>query len=84
MEHKTKLDYVTFEKLARDLADLRYDALAEFLEKLRIQIGSDGENDFDKDRRQLAAALKECYFDLGSAQEDIEEAWRISEPYMKD
>ena len=71
-----------FEKLAQELGDLRYDALAVFLVALSEKIKEDGDKDQARNRVQLAAQLHGCSEQLQQASQAIEKAWRICEPYM--
>jgi monomeric isocitrate dehydrogenase len=72
----------SLEELAGELGDLRYDALAEFLELLADKIRKDGDKDRERQRRKLAASLHCCADELMNAKKAIDRAWAISEPYM--
>ncbi|MEM1215695.1 MAG: hypothetical protein AAGJ82_08425 [Bacteroidota bacterium] len=69
-------------QLAQELGDLRYDALATFLSDLSTKIAEDGQKDRSRNRVQLATALDTAAQALAQAKIAIDEAWRISEPYM--
>jgi hypothetical protein len=71
-------------ELAEAIGNLRYDALAELLGLLAAKVGRDGEKDAERGRRRLAAALRRSSEHLTHAAEEAAEAWRISEPYMRD
>lgn len=85
-EHKSEIEKYngSLEELARDLGDLRYDALAEFLKNLSFKVKADGEKDGSRGRKKLAKALKNSSEKLKESAKDIDEARRISEPYMGD
>ena len=84
MVHQTKVKSYpgTLEKLAVEIGDLRYDALAEFLELLAQKIEIDGDKDKSRGRSQLAAQLHRCSTNLQTCKESIDKAWVISEPFM--
>lgn len=71
------------QKLAEEIGDLRYDALAEFLGLLAAKMQNDGDKDKSRGRTQLAESLHTCADRLTAARSAIDKAWRISEPYMK-
>ena len=72
----------TLADLATDIGDLRYDALARFLELLSDKILGDAENDANRGRMKLAASLRSCAEQLEKACCDIESAWDICKPFM--
>lgn len=84
MQHEYWIKYYEgkYEDLASAIGDLRYDALAEFLGLLAQKIKQDGAKDAARGRKQLAACLEEASDNLSKSTQAIEEAWRISEPYM--
>lgn len=84
MIHKTEIEGYQgdLQQLAKELGDLRYDALATFLEHLSSKITEDGEKDQARNRVQLAKQLQSCAEQLSSAASSIDKAWKISEPYM--
>lgn len=84
MKHPIKLDYVSLDQLAEDLGNLRYDALAYFLHKFANKLQKDSSADEGKQRHKLSEALSEARDSIKAAKSDIEWAWRISEPYMKE
>lgn len=71
-----------FKTLANELGNLRYDALAEFLDLLSNKIRLDGIADENRGRNKLANQLKNAAENLKNAVNSIEEAWRICKPYM--
>ena len=66
----------TMYELVENIGDLKYDALADFLQKLSEKLSRDSDGDVGRGRVKLAKELKE-------ASEHISEAWRISKPFMK-
>jgi hypothetical protein len=77
IEHTNDIPYEGgYPKLADDLGNLRYDALADFLELLAAKIDRDAAADAGRGRQQLAAELKD-------AAEHIARAWRICKPFMR-
>lgn len=84
MEHKSWIKNYenNFEKLATEIGDLRYDALAEFLELLGQKIEQDGHLDRNRGRIKLANSLQNSAAALMESAANIKEAWSICEPYM--
>lgn len=72
-----------FEKLAAEIGDLRYDSLEIFLSLLSDKIMQDSTKDAERKRSKLAKSLESCSKELKKATKNIEEAWRISKPFMK-
>jgi hypothetical protein len=84
MEHKPTIPNYnkTLEDLAFDLADLRYDALSYFIEKLAYKIRFDADNDLHSGRFKLSNELKSASITLNKTKEYIDNAWEISKPFM--
>ena len=84
MQHKEVVEKYdgSLEELANDIGNLRYDSLAEFLRHLSNKIHADSCNDFENCRFKLAQELKQCSYYIGLSKTYINEAWKISEPYM--
>lgn len=82
--HKTFISHFgeDFELLAKELGDLRYDALQDFLIELANKIDSDAEKDLNGDRNKLANRLFLAAQYVSSAAVNIGKAWTISEPFM--
>jgi len=70
--------------LVETLGNLRYDVLTKFLNELAEKIKKDSIADAGRDRPHLSHALDMASLDLRSAANEIDEAWIISEPFMKD
>ena len=68
--------------LAETLGDLRYDALAEFLEALSEKMAKDAEADAGRARHQLARELYDCAEQLGGASGATKRAWKICARFM--
>lgn len=71
------------EELARQLADLRYDGLAQYLRCFAAALQVDGGADRTRGRALLANRLENAATDLSSAAHAIELAWKMCEPKMK-
>jgi hypothetical protein len=69
-------------QLAAEIADLRYDALAAFLQALAAKLGADADADAGRGRPKLAAALRGAAVATTSAAAEIQRAWSVSAPYM--
>jgi hypothetical protein len=82
-KHPTTLSCwgATFSPLARELAGLRYDALARFLQILAGNIGDDAKKDEEKGRHKLAETLDLLAGRLFAASKAAEEAWNICQPH---
>ena len=80
MIHETSYD----ENLPRQLANLRYDVLADFLQELRLAIAVDSYKDRSNGKVKLAEKLIKASNNLDDAKDHIEEAWEICKPHMKD
>jgi hypothetical protein len=84
MGHPTDIEYPGgFKKLAEDLGNLRYDVLNKFLNYLSSQIARDSIGDSLRKRVKLSARLHKASNLILYAAHEIEEAWKISAPYMK-
>lgn len=73
----------SLDDLARDVTQLRYDAVAEFLGYLAKEIASDAKTDRNRGRRNLATKLEQSAHALDEAKEEMDAAWEICKPYMK-
>lgn len=84
MIHETKIKKYqgTLNDLAIDIGNLRYDTLAEFLDLLGKKIQEDGDKDLARGRAKLAKQLHDCSSCLEQSKKAVDEAWRISEPFM--
>ena len=85
MTHKDRIDNYDGSPadLAEAIGDLKYDALADFLQLLAEKIQKDGAKDRSRDRVQLATNLEKSAEYLLVAKSNINIAWKISAPYMK-
>jgi hypothetical protein len=84
MLHKTTIKNYpgTFAELATEVGDLRYDALAEYLEHLSRKIEADGDTNTVHGRRKLARELHDAATKIHQAREAIDRAWVICAPYL--
>ena len=84
MIHKDQVEKYegTMSQLANDIGDLKYDALAGFLDLLAKKIELDGDKDKARGRVKLARELHSCAHDLRLGKIAIDKAWEISEPYF--
>ncbi len=73
----------SLEDLARDLKNMRYDKLAEFLGYLAKHVEVEADNDAANGKIKLPLRLYAASKHLYGAQEEIDFAWKISKPYMK-
>jgi len=70
--------------LAKEVGDLYYDSLALFLAELAKKLKSDADADSKRGRKKLANALYQASKDIESASKEIEKAWEICEPFVKE
>lgn len=84
MAHPTTLlNYPgSLEDLAKEAGNLRYDSLASFLQALSDDLYRQAEADQKRGRVQLAVQGYRASFNLEQAAENIETAWKISQPYI--
>jgi hypothetical protein len=81
---KTPKNYAgSFEDLAKELGDLRYDSLAAFFELLSQKIQQDGEKDQSRGRAKLAQHLFQSADMLKKSAEEMDKAWVICKPFME-
>lgn len=73
----------TMEELVEEIGNLKYDALARFLELLAQKIEIDGKKDEGRNRVKLSGNLYKTAEKLKESKEYIETAWVICKPYMK-
>lgn len=76
MIHKTEIENFqgSTTMLVEEIGNLRYDALAEFLDLLSKKLRLDGEKDLAKERIQLANALFDCSAKLNESKQAIDKA----------
>jgi monomeric isocitrate dehydrogenase len=81
--HPTRVANFKPKELAKRVAFLRYDALAEFLGELSFLLFEDAQTDRERGRLNLAESLDEAQRELTYAKLAIDRAWTICEPKMK-
>jgi len=77
MPHATTIAGRSPEELGKELADLRYDALATVLASLGVALGYDSESDAKRGRNLLAERLKGASFLARAASIGMQDIWRI-------
>jgi len=84
MIHRSTLENYegSFQQLAEELGDLRYDALAEFLQLFSEKLAKDSLADEKRGRAKLSKCLALASDKLGYSAKEIQKAWIISEPFM--
>jgi hypothetical protein len=70
------------EVLAELIGDLHYENLSRLLYHLSNKVYEDGQKDFGAGRTKLSHFLFEAQMEIYSAHQKIEEAWKISKPFM--
>lgn len=74
----------SMEELAVDLANLRYDALANLLRGVAKKLNEDGVKDWNAGRTQLGMSLFAMGNWLIDGAKAVDHLWKICEPHMKD
>lgn len=84
MQHRENIEKYegTLDELAYDIGNLKYDALARFLDLLATEFERQSKNDVEKGRKQLSATMAEAAKELRKSKKSVDRAWEISEPYM--
>jgi len=73
-----------YKDLADQVGNLKYDALVEFLGCLSNKLAQDAQADLARGRPLLSKALFNAAINVYRTQKDIADAWKISEPFMKE
>lgn len=87
MKHPDKVERYSGaeEELPKDILRMRYDCVAEFVQRFADETGLEADDDlYLRNRPQLATELYQAAEFLRGAQEHFERAWEICKPYMKD
>ena len=77
-----RVDESILEKQAKEIAGLRYEQVAYFIECLEENIRREAEKDEDKGRLKLASTLFDASDNLEIARKYVSQAWKICKPYM--
>jgi hypothetical protein len=72
------------ETLAKEIGDLYYDSLAEFLTALSKKLALDGDADAARGRKKLASHLHEAAKHIAEASVHMDKAWDICAPFVKE
>jgi ADP-heptose:LPS heptosyltransferase len=75
MKHKTKVGIRSLKKLAEDIGNLRYDALAEFFRHLKNKLLNDSEADLSRGRKKLARHLFDASMNMFMTEIEIRDCW---------
>ena len=85
MVHRASIKYYPdVESLAKEIGDLRYDALEAFVHHLALKLKRDSEADAKRGRPQLASSLMNASNSLETSASEIRRAWKICAPYLED
>ena len=85
MTHRTDIEgFKSVADLAEAVGNLRYDALRDFFKALEAKMKKDAKADDRRGRERLAYRLDLTSCCLHDAACEVDEAWDICEPYMKD
>ena len=71
-------------RMAREIADMRYDDMSYLLGTLSDMLTIDADKDRARKRNKLASVCESASVLISNASMDLEEAWKISEPFMKE
>lgn len=85
MIHKSAIEKYagSMEELVEEIGNLKYDALANFLELLANKIQEDGKKDEERNRIKLSNHLFKSAEKLKESKASIDKAWVICEPFTK-
>ena len=72
------------ESLAKDIANMRYDKVAEFVSHLNRDLYRQSNGDFKRNRPVLAKRLLLVVNHLRAASAELRKVWMICEKYMDD
>jgi hypothetical protein len=82
-KHKKEVAGVSdMSELARQIGDLHYATLAEFLNRLSEKLHADYVKDMEAGRIELSKCLLWAHYGIYKASHGIERAWKISQPFM--
>lgn len=86
MKHPTKINNYkgSLEDLAKEIVNLRYDAVIYFLNCLQKEFIKEAENDHSKGRKKLAFELQFVAGSLSRSCYYLEKAWNICKPFIKE
>lgn len=85
MKHQTQINgFESLEVLAEQIGNLRYDALIEFMTGLEKKLMRDSLADNERGRPMLSMHLHRARYSIGEARVEMERAWKICEPYMRE
>lgn len=74
----------SLEELAKSIGNMAYDQTALFIQKLADDIRRQADADLARGRRRIAYRLYEASNKLYQARDEIDLAWKICKPYMRD
>ena len=74
----------SLQELAAAIGNMRYDNLAEFLGLFSENIREQGATDLKNNKYLLATKLSLAACSLNQAKDDMDAAWKICKPYIKD
>jgi hypothetical protein len=84
MKHPKKLDGLELDVLAKQLSNLSYDSLCDFLTHLSDELYVQYRGDMAKGRGKLANNLLRAIEHIEEARYNIESAWKICAPYQNE
>ena len=83
MNHPTKIFRRSPQTIGRAIGRMRFDAMAELLLALATELHEQGLGDVQAKRFKLYRQVYAAAMSIKHARVSIQEAWRISEPFMK-
>ena len=81
-KHPTEIEGKLPYAFAKQMANLRYDALQALLLHLALELDKDSAADLERGRKKLAGKLHSASNHIASAANDIGDAWSICIPFM--
>ncbi len=86
MKHTENIDNYngSLKDLAKQVSNLKYNKLADFLNYLADELLKQSSDDVYNKKIKLATCLSFAAKNIILAIKDIDDAWRISKPFMKE
>ncbi len=82
MKHDTIMDDDVLKEFSKQIGNLRYDLLCDFIRHLATKLHDDSIEDLAGGRRQLYSKLAAASTLLDETAEEIAEAWDLCDPKM--
>lgn len=81
-EYDQNLQGYTNERLAHEIAKLRYDSIRDIIDNLSGELEKQAEEDLGKGRPMLHVEVTAAVRNLRNAVDSLNKAWNISRPHI--